>query len=49
MHKNKKIVKVYRNTTSEIPTVVDFFDFEVSEENANDDDFDLCIEEYDDE
>ena len=45
MKKNKKIVNVYKITTNEIPTVVNFFDYEVNEEDLEDDEYDLFEEE----
>ena len=44
MQKDKKIVKAYKSTVNEIPTVVDFYDFEVTEEDIDDDEYDFFEE-----
>ena len=45
MGKDKKIVKAYKITTNEIPTVVNFFDYEVNEEDLEDDEYEFFEEE----
>ena len=45
MQKDKKIVKAYMSTANEIPTVVDFYDFEVSEEDIDDDEYEFFEED----
>ena len=45
MQKDKKIVKAYNSTVNEIPTVVDFYDFEVSEEDIDDDEYEFFEED----
>ena len=45
MKKSKKFVNVYKITINEIPTVVNFFDYEVNEEDLEDDEYEFFEEE----